>query len=84
MEKNGYIYREMCEAGCPPETDPSHRERREIPAPAYPSRVLKRTKPAMIRGIPKEDVELCKQVLWQMYANRKKMCNKKDMQLQQK
>ena len=33
---------------------------------------------AMIRGIPKEDVELCKQVLWQMCANRKKMCNKKD------
>ena len=32
----------------------------------------------MIRGIPKEDVELCKQVLWQMCANRKKMCNKKD------
>ena len=27
------------------------------------------------RGIPKEDVELCKQVLWQMYENRRSVCN---------
>ena len=30
---------------------------------------------AMVRGIPKEDVELYKQVLWQMYENRRSVCN---------
>ena len=32
----------------------------------------------MLRGIPKEDVELCKQVLWQMYENRKKSCDSRN------
>lgn len=53
-----------------PETDHSHRESREDPS-CNLGKSIEEGEAKMLRGIPKEDVELCKQVLWQMYENRK-------------
>ena len=73
MEKNGYIYRECAKQDA--------RLKRILPtekAENIRSAILKsieENEEAMVRGIPKEDVELCKQVLWQMCENRRSVCN---------
>ena len=76
MEKNGYIYRESAKQDA--------RLKQIIPtekAEKIRSAILKSIEEGeakMLRGIPKEDVELCKQVLWQMYENRKKSCDSRN------
>ena len=76
MEKNGYIYRECAKQDARLKRILPTEKAESLRQPILHSIV--EDEAAMIRGIPKEDVELCKQVLWQMCANRKKMCNKKD------
>lgn len=69
MEKNGYIYRESARQDA--------RLKRIVPTEKAENirpailKDIEKNEAAMIAGIPKEDVELCKQVLWQMYENRK-------------
>lgn len=73
MEKNGYIYRESVKQDA--------RLKRIVPtekAKQIRSVLLKSIEEGeakMLRGIPEEDVELCKRVLWQMYENQKKTGN---------
>ncbi len=76
MEKNGYIYRECAKQDARLKRILPTEKAESLRQPILHS--IEEDEAAMIRGIPKEDVELCKQVLWQMCANRKKMCNKKD------
>ena len=70
MEKNGYIYRESARQDA--------RLKRIVPTEKAENirlailKSIEENEEAMVRGIPKEDVELCKQVLWQMYENRRK------------
>ena len=80
MEKNGYIYRECAKQDARLKRILPTEKAESLRQPILHS--IEEDEAAMIRGIPKEDVELCKQVLWQMCANRKKMCNKKRQQLQ--
>lgn len=74
MEKNGYIYRESARQDA--------RLKRIVPTEKAENirpailRDIEKNEAAMVEGIPKEDVELCKQVLWQMYENRKKLCDR--------
>ena len=73
MEKNGYIYRESARQDA--------RLKRIVPTEKAENirlailKSIEENEEAMVRGIPKEDVELCKQVLWQMYENRRSVCN---------
>lgn len=76
MEKNGYIYRESARQDA--------RLKRIVPTEKAENirpailRDIEKNEAAMVEGIPKEDVELCKQVLWQMYENRKKLCDRSE------
>ena len=76
MEKNGYIYRESAKQDARlKQIIPTEKAEKIRPA------ILKSIdegEAKMLRGIPKEDVELCKQVLWQMYENRKKSCDSRN------
>ena len=76
MEKNGYIYRESAKQDARlKQIIPTEKAEKIRPA------ILKSIEEGevkMLRGIPKEDVELCKQVLWQMYENRKKSCDSRN------
>ena len=74
--KYGYIYRECAKQDARLKRILPTEKAESLRQPILHS--IEEDEAAMIRGIPKEDVELCKQVLWQMCANRKKMCNKKD------
>lgn len=74
MEKNGYIYRESARQDA--------RLKRIVPTEKAENirpailQDIEKNEATMVEGIPKEDVELCKQVLWQMYENRKKLCDR--------
>ena len=76
MEKKGFIYRECAKQDARLKRILPTEKAESLRQPILHS--IEEDEAAMIRGIPKEDVELCKQVLWQMCANRKKMCNKID------
>ena len=76
LEKNGFIVRESEKKDARLKRILPTEKAESLRQPILHS--IEEDEAAMIRGIPKEDVELCKQVLWQMCANRKKMCNKKD------
>ena len=71
LEKKGYIYREN--------SPQDGRLKRIVPtkkAEDIRQAILiniKECEARMVRGIAPEDVELCKQVLWQMYENRREM-----------
>lgn len=69
MEKNGYIYRESAKQDARlKQIIPTEKAEKIRPAIL---KSIEEGEAKMLRGIPKEDVELCKQVLWQMYENRK-------------
>ena len=68
MEKNGYIYRECAKQDARLKRILPTEKAESLRQPILHS--IEEDEAAMIRGIPKEDVELCKQVLWQMCANR--------------
>lgn len=74
MEKNGYIYRESSREDA--------RLKRIVPTEKALSlrqailQSIKEDEISMLRGISHEEVELCKQVLWQMYVNRKEYCDR--------
>ena len=73
MEKNGYIYRESAKQDARlKQIIPTEKAEKIRPAIL---KSIEEGEAKMLRGIPKEDVELCKQVLWQMYENRKKSCD---------
>ena len=76
MEKNGYIYRESAKQDARlKQIIPTEKAEKIRPA------ILKSIEEGevkMLRGIPREDVELCKQVLWKMYENRKKSCDSRN------
>ena len=71
LEKKGYIYREN--------SPQDGRLKRIVPtkkAEDIRQAILiniEECEARMVRGIAPEDVELCKQVLWQMYENRREM-----------
>ena len=73
LEKKGYIYRESSRQ--------DGRLKRIVPtkkAEDIRQAILiniEKCEVRMVRGIAPEDVELCKQVLWQMYENRRSVCN---------
>ena len=65
MEKNGYIYRESAKQDARlKQIIPTEKAEKIRPAIL---KSIEEGEAKMLRGIPKEDVELCKQVLWQMY-----------------
>ena len=73
MEKNGYIYRESAKQDTRlKQIIPTEKAEKIRPAIL---KSIEEGEAKMLRGIPKEDVELCKQVLWHMYENRKKSCD---------
>lgn len=77
MEKNGYIYRENAREDA--------RLKRIVPTEKALSlrqailQSIEEDEISMLRGISREEVELCKQVLWQMYVNRKEYCDCTDL-----
>ena len=76
MEKNGYIYRESAKQDARlKQIIPTEKAEKIRPAIL---KSIEEGEAKMLRGIPKEDVELCKQVLWQMYENRKKSCDSRN------
>ena len=64
MEKNGYIYRECAKQDARLKRILPTEKAESLRQPILHS--IEEDEAAMIRGIPKEDVELCKQVLWQL------------------
>lgn len=76
MQKNGYIYRESAKQDARlKQIIPTEKAEKIRPAIL---KSIEEGEAKMLRGIPKEDVELCKQVLWQMYENRKKSCDSRN------